>query len=644
MNAPRSSTLLTVLIVALIGVPFLLRLPLLETRGFNPDELEHLHFAYCVSKGLVPYRDYFDHHTPWLHVFLSTFFRFYDVERIPDEALGLIFLARRFIWVFAGATLAVTFVLGRAFRDARTGLLAALLLGNAAFFLSKSLEVRPAVPGAALLVASVHLALVGVRRASADTRGAAFRFLASGLALGAATMFTQKVLFVGPGFAAAAIWMIVDRRLGMPLPARFRLVAVQAAGFLVPLALTLAYFASRNALWAFFDSNFLVNTRWPGLDAWGFLAELVRRDPATVILGGIGTIQAIATMFRAPSVARRAPAVILPTLSLIATLPLHPAMSYQHFLLILPLFSLFAASALVDVAELTARRVFGGFVSAANGLLAVTVLALSIVPMTRLRSDFDRGNWGTLQGIEYVLRNSSPWETTFDGFTGLGLFRPQAFFHHFQHPHVFALQSEAEHRDMLEALRTGRAIPKMIFWSHYLRDSVTPEIAAFLQKNYVASGLEPIRIRPFDNGVGFWSDVDPRYLGWEPEADPRRPHVFFDDGWRPPTSEFGAFVRRTRTRRSGLIVPIRYPKDFEVVLRAHADPNAGPFGVELVVNGASAGVVEAVPRWQDYRFFVTVQKLRPGFNEFELRFSAEKDSEEKRLELAANYIQLREAP
>ncbi|MGH9389624.1 MAG: hypothetical protein ACRD1Z_08410, partial [Vicinamibacteria bacterium] len=330
--------------------------------------------------------------------------------------------------------------------------------------------------------------------------------------------------------------------------------------------------------------------------------------------------------FQPKALPRMEPVVVLPMISLVATLPFHTGMSYQHFLLILPLFSIFAAFCLV---ALTAR-----FTRAPNALLLTAVVLLSLVPLSRFRAAFDRGNWGTLQGIEYVLRNTSPRETTFDGFTGLGLFRPQAFYHHFQHPHAFALQSKEEHQDMLEALESGRALPKMIFWSHYLREAVTPEIAAFLEKNYVESGLEPIRIRPFDNGVGFWSDVEPRYLGWDPGADPNAPHVFFDDGWRPPTSEFGAYVRRTRTRRSGLIVPIRHPRDFEVIFRAHADPDAGPFGVELVVNGESAGVVEAVPRWQEYRFKVTVHRLRPGFNVFELRFSAPDDAEDRRLELA----------
>ncbi|HEY7700280.1 MAG TPA: hypothetical protein VIE88_17775, partial [Vicinamibacteria bacterium] len=635
MSLRLSTKLVAVAMVLLIAVPFFLRLSLLKTRGFNPDELECIHWAWCVSKGMVPYRDYFDHHTPWFHYFLSSFLRFYDVERVPAEAVAFLFMARTLTWVFAGAVIASTFFLGRLFRDTLTGVVAALLLSNASFFFSKSLEVRADVPAAALVVAAVHLALVGHRRQFADAGGAKMRLFASGLALGAATMLTQKVLFVGPGFALAALWLLLDPRLPSSRGKRFALVALQSVGFLLPLGATLAYFASKSALWHFIEANLLVNARWPGLSAGPFLVELVRQDPVYVLLGCAGLGYVTASAFRPSGIERMDAVATLPMLSLILTLPFHTGMSYQHFLLVLPLFSIFAAFCLVGLIARLSR-------GADAALLAALVL-LSIVPALRFRDAFDRGNWGTLQGIEYVLRNSSPRETTFDGFTGLGLFRPQAFYHHFQHPHAFALQSEEEHREMLGALESGRALPKMIFWSHYLKEAVTPEIAAFLERNYVASGLDPIRIRPFDNGVGFWSDVEPRHLGWDPDADPNAPHVFFDDGWRPPTFEFGAYVRRTRTRRSGLIVPIRRPRDFEVVLQAHADPDAGPFGVELVVNGESAGVAEAVPRWQEYSFPVTVHRLRPGFNAFELRFSAPDDAPDRKLELAVSFLQLRES-
>jgi hypothetical protein len=41
---------------------------------FGNDEFEHLHFAWSVSRGQVPYRDYFDHHTPALQYALAPMF------------------------------------------------------------------------------------------------------------------------------------------------------------------------------------------------------------------------------------------------------------------------------------------------------------------------------------------------------------------------------------------------------------------------------------------------------------------------------------------------------------------------------------------------------------------------------------------
>jgi hypothetical protein len=70
------------------------RLHLLRVRGFDPDEFEHLHAAWYISKGMLPYRDFFEHHTPWLHFFLAPFFVFFDVETNSTEAHAFLYFAR----------------------------------------------------------------------------------------------------------------------------------------------------------------------------------------------------------------------------------------------------------------------------------------------------------------------------------------------------------------------------------------------------------------------------------------------------------------------------------------------------------------------------------------------------------------------
>src|SRR6185503_12493284 len=111
------------------------------------------------------------------------------------DAFDAIFLARRITWVFAGASLLLTFTVARSWRDARTGLVAALLFGNTAIFLRKALEVRPDVPATGLCLAALWLGLLALRAPAGRRR--IVLFAASGLLLGSAVMFTQKALFLG---------------------------------------------------------------------------------------------------------------------------------------------------------------------------------------------------------------------------------------------------------------------------------------------------------------------------------------------------------------------------------------------------------------------------------------------------------------
>jgi hypothetical protein len=618
-------------VALLVAGPLLLRLALVERRGFNPDELEHTHFAWRMSEGQLPYRDYFDHHTPWLHALLALLLRHYDVARSGDEAVAALFAERRAMWPAAAAILGLTFALARAWHpDPRVPWLAVLLLANTGVFLSKTFEVRPDVPSTALVVGGLLLALRCWQRSYAGRAAGAAGF-ASGLLLGAAAMFTQKVLFLGPGLLAAVVLLATDRAAATPRRVRLRAIAAQAGGFLLPIAATLAFFAWRSALPAFWQANVVVNARWPGLGPAEFLRIFFQEDAPFALLATAGFAWRMRSLGAVASRARGEPLVALALLSPVAALAVHPAVTFHYFLLFLPPAALYAAAALAVLVDRRAPK------AASGAVLAAACVLLSVQPLMRLRAAFARGNWGTLQGIRYVLRNTAPWETTFDGFSGLGVFRPSAFFHPFHHWHILAIQGEEDRRHTLDALRSGEALPKLVFQDAYLREGVTPEVARFLDEHYVPTGLEPIRVRPFDNGLGWWTDDGPRYLGWVPGTE-RSPHVLIGEGWRDPAPEDGRPCRRSRTRASQLVVPVRHPRDGRVVLRAKADAAPGPFAIELVVNGETCGHVVSAPRWQDYEFTLPGRYLRPGFNRFELRYSQAAAPEDRRLEIVAESL------
>ncbi len=644
--APRASLLVAVVLGALVAIPYLLRLPLLERRGFGPDEFEHLHFAWSVAQGKVPYRDYFDHHTPALHLLLAPLFSAYQVETSSADAVAAVFAARRVTWVFAGAALLLTFALARLWRGPREAWAAIVLLAGTWIFLTKTLEVRPDVPATALTVGSVLLALAGWRRLAEARAGAGGRFLASGFGLGAAFLFTQKVVYLLPGVAVAELLLLLSRHVAAARAARLRCLAAQGAGFLMPIALTLAWFGSQQALQAFVDCNVVINARWPGLGPRAFVLRFLGDDPVFAVLAVVGFARQARTLLRPEDVARGEPLLALAFLAPVASLVVHPAVTFHYFLLFLPQAALYAGAALVWLADRAAGALaqktrpappaFGA------ALLAALALAVSVHPLWRLARTFRDSNWNALQGIRYVIRNSAPWETTFDGFSGLGLFRPAAFYHPFQHWHTRAIQTDAQHRHIVDALRTGTVVPKLVFWNGYLRDGLPPEAGGFIETHYVPVGPEPVRARLFDNGLGWWSDEGPRFLGWV-KGQERAPHVLCGEGWRDPGVVAGVPSRRTRTRSAEMAVPVRDPRDFEVVLRARADPDALPFDLELLAGGVSAGRSPAVADWHTYAFRVRGEHLRPGLNDFTLRLRASAHSPARRPEVAVETIALRHA-
>ncbi|MGH7197846.1 MAG: ArnT family glycosyltransferase, partial [Candidatus Omnitrophota bacterium] len=63
------------------------------------DEIEHLHAAYLVSRGLLPFRDFWEHHSPLLWISLSPFIR------LLPETGGILIAARVACFLFSGALL-----------------------------------------------------------------------------------------------------------------------------------------------------------------------------------------------------------------------------------------------------------------------------------------------------------------------------------------------------------------------------------------------------------------------------------------------------------------------------------------------------------------------------------------------------------
>src|SRR5262245_1099807 len=88
-----------------------------QVRSFDQDEFQHLHSAWCIFKGLLPYRDFFEHHLPLYYFLVAPIFRFYNVEVNVADAIASLFFMRKAMWLLSGVILMLTFWLGKLWRN-----------------------------------------------------------------------------------------------------------------------------------------------------------------------------------------------------------------------------------------------------------------------------------------------------------------------------------------------------------------------------------------------------------------------------------------------------------------------------------------------------------------------------------------------
>lgn len=515
-----------------------------KVRYFNPDEFEHLHFAWCISKGMLPYRDFFEHHSPWFHYALADLMSFYQVDRRFDDALAFISLARSIDVMLAAVALALTFLLARLWRGSPTGWIAIAMLAVDPVFARKTFEIRPDVPALVMWLACLVVLVHALSVASLSARRRTVLFALSGLLLGSAIMTSQKLLTVMPGFALAMLWYVAAGQ--GQWWTRVREVELQFAGFAAPVLATLGYFWSRGALADFLYYNFTLNMHWTAHRPPSFLFFLrnhqFSENPILLVFGGLGLILEAfrESQQREFSVGKL---LILSSVALIAGLWELPIAQEQYYLTFLPLLAIFSARFMIAVATVVSGKYsawdrsglrymiaiafLGGTIALlmtrhdwiwahpearwlkesvvlllvvgtvlmlrARSAAALTVLlcAVCICPYYLARVQFLEVNTKELQSLRYTIEKTSPTDTMMDGFSGIGVFRPHAYFYWYLDPEIFAMMTDEQKRQLLADLQTGKLAPRYLIMDSFLDDVLSPI------RWYVSSNFSMVQHQPY---------------------------------------------------------------------------------------------------------------------------------------------------
>lgn len=421
------------ILIGLLVLQGLLLVAVAGTRVLGCDEIQHLQAAWQVALGRVPYRDFFEHHTPALYLLVAPLLAVLDVARDTGQALVALGLLRLGALALTLAMVVQTGLLARRLAGPEAGiwpgLVAALALAGQQILSGTAIEIRP---DSAALVAVLGGVLI------LDRPGWRRGLVAGGL-FALALMFTQKTLFLAPGILLA---LLIRRDWG--------LLGAVTGGFGLVAGLMLGGFALAGAAGDFIHYNFLLNAQWAWTASpWRLLPVFLEQDPEWLVLVPLALIAWARPRLRGGWAALVVPAVAASWLVGLMVIPVAQA---QYWLMALPWV---CAGAGAGVATLATGR--GAWAMVAVALL-VTIWSVWQRGATLARQDPSI----QIARIDMVLTATPEDGGVVNGWCSPVLFRPNAFFHGFLHREVQALLTPADHRNMVAILMDPARAPVLI--------------------------------------------------------------------------------------------------------------------------------------------------------------------------------------
>ena len=466
-----------------------------SSKPIREDELLHLHDIWLVSQGEVPYRDFFEHHAPWYHYLLSPLAMIFAPESSKEAALTFVQAVRSLSYLTVLFGLIGLTCAGRLWQNWSTGLLAAGLITGVPFFLETAIETRPDIAAFALWMGSLALLWKGFNPPSnrdapelsaPESDAARIRmpvppptitghpFLWSGILLGSAVMFTQKMLFAVPGLG---LGLLVWTLAGKPNTVRLASLIFWSLGFVFPTVITWAFFAVQGAGYQFVDKVFLINARWTeDADVVDRILKAFRQENWPLLaLGALGACWSVANMVRNKRTDWFALVLILVVAGwFYGLLQVIPATDRQFYMIMLPPLALLAAHGIMDISKHLQRPIRAP-------ILAIAVLLLIVHPIGDAWKNW-RENYSLTLAL-WIVETTDPEDTFLDGWTGAGTFRPQAWYYGFVHPEVPPMIEPAAIEDLMDGLQSGRINPRVITNSRNLL-SLHPDLSGWVRERY----------------------------------------------------------------------------------------------------------------------------------------------------------------
>jgi 4-amino-4-deoxy-L-arabinose transferase-like glycosyltransferase len=435
-------------------------------REFDVDEFQHTHTAWSLAQGAVPYRDFFEHHAPLFHELLSFPLRWRAVDGNPAKAINFLVGARRGLWALSLGLLFLTGLLARRLSGPRAGVFAAALLASGWIFMEKSLEIRP--DGLAVFFV---LAGVWFHFKAFDAPSSHRNFFLSGLAWGLGLTTSPKVVF--PLLGMGLFWLLSTQR-GRWKNA-IRNLGMQGLGIALPCGILSLFLWRTQALGAFWTYVIEWNGQWKNRFSPFVFIGSIARDNTGLLLGGLVAPLLFKKIRSQSSVGLYVAVAVASGLGLF----LNPVPYAQSFLFVLPFWALGAAEVMERGSRWAVRRwprIKG------DVLLAASLIFLTAPGLLKRLRPFER-NTLQLQLVAFLQETVPPRETVLDAWTGLGVFRPHAYFFPHLHFEIQRMLPSDWAEQLARDLQSGILRPGAILGDRTFR-SLVPALSPWIDENY----------------------------------------------------------------------------------------------------------------------------------------------------------------
>lgn len=476
MRAPPSARRWTGLTLSLAGLALCLLLPLgmLRGRAVAVDESEFVAATVRVRQGLVPYRDFWEHHLPLQWYAFSPWAELGDPPSVSDVVR--LRTAQSVVWLAFAA--AFVLLLRRRGGSLPASLAALALLASTVLFAAFAGEYRIDVPMNVLFTVGVLLAERSLDARAGAGRRAAF---GAGVAWALAALCSQRMI---PGaLAALALYSFVrsEERWG-PRPA-FLGAWIGAGAVAASVA---ALFGAAGALEPLIDQNLLQNLWYERLaaadgaaspsPAWPLTLAFEISDLGLFVLLGVAATAPILSWRNAAGRAFSFRLLVLLGAQAVLLSRIRSPNPYQLGTALV----LLALLAGLAVARAEERRPRLAIAAAAALALACSALAWNRTDF-RIQSEMARFQDHVLS---VVTRVAGPGESVLDG-CGLAWHRRSAFDLWFLRPIALSLTRHGIHPaldgDRLLGERPAAIVADYAILA-YLPHS--PGLAATLVRNY----------------------------------------------------------------------------------------------------------------------------------------------------------------